>query len=558
MARVNDVLSYAANKSNTDVRLLGETFKYVAPMAAAAGLSLDDVAAAAMTMANNGIKGSEAGVAMRAALVRMAKPTKDMRATLDRLGVNLGDFITGGRAVGADDIITGLLSSGVDASGQRKAIEAMLADKVLALKPGQLTANLVDLIAKESEGAADKDVLAETIGDILTSSGQNYDLLGFMGALRDKGVGVAEIARIMDVRQGARVLTLLLDDLEAKSREVAARSEGAAQRMADIRMKGIVGEVARLQAAWENLFVAIGDAGVLSTIGGAFDSIAQGLTKLSQISPMALEVGTYALIALTTIGPLGLLMSGFGSAVMMVVGAVGLAAGGVGKLVSLLIRLRSALSGAQAVAAGAGMAGLFGAGAAGAGALGARAASKAMLSGMGASGQMISGMSAAGAAAAAHGAAKGGGVLGKLAGLGARGMGRLFLPLGLGLMAWDAWTGYEKDGLKGAILNPLTLGMYSADTAEAAPAPGAPGAGGGEVAAAGSEAQTVVANVQSAMNQVRSIVAGVDLTAEGQRIIESLAAGMRAGLPAVQSAASQAAAAASRAALRGAFTDGGK
>lgn len=329
MARVNDVLAYAANKSNTDVRLLGETFKYVAPLAASAGMSIEQVAAAAMTMANNGIKGSEAGVAMRAAIVRMAKPTKDMMATLERHKINLKDFIKGGRQITADDVITGLLHDGINASGQRKAIEALLKDKVLALKPGQLTANLVDLIAKDAEGAADKNVLAQTIGDILTASGKHYDLLGLTRAMREKGFGVAEIARVMEVRQGARVLTLLLDDVEKKAREVEAGSKGAAQKMADIRMKGIVGEVARLAAAWENLWVTIGDAGVLATLGQAFDRVAQALTSMAQSSPAALRGVTYALMGLAVIGPIGLLLQGVGATMAMVGASARIAALGV-------------------------------------------------------------------------------------------------------------------------------------------------------------------------------------------------------------------------------------
>lgn len=570
----SDTLAYAATKSNTDIRLLGQTFKYVAPLAAAAGMSIYEVAAASMTMANNGIKGSEAGVAMRSALVRMAKPTKDMMATLERLHINLGEYIKGGRAVGTDDILTGLMASGIDASSERKAIDAMLADKVLALKPAQLVANLTDLIAKDVGGAADKNVIAEALQDTLTASGQNYDLLGFTEALRNKGVGIGEISRIMDIRQGARILTMLLGDLKADAANVATQSEGAARRMADTMQQGIVGQVARLAAAWENLFVTLGKAGVLDTIGTAFDKMAGALTSLSQSNPALLEFGTYGLMTVAVVGPLGILLGGLVAAFSMLGGVLKVA--GLG-MALLGIRMAKLLSIGKAAAGVASMAGLFAGGAA---AVKATQAGAKVAAGMGAAGKaaeasahgskMIAGMSAAGAGAALTG--KGAGAMGKLARLGGKGLTRLFWPLGLGLAAWDAWEGYQKTGtLTGAALNAATFGLYSGQ-AQAAPASGFPGAGaalasgtagaasavGGGGSSIESTAQVITSSVQSQMAQMQGIISAIDLRAEGRRIMESLAAGLQDGGGAVAAAAQAAGAAQIRNAVRGAYSDGAR
>lgn len=70
-----DVLAKASSSANTNVSMLGESFKYVAPVAGAMGYSVEDVAVALGLMANSGIKAGQAGTAMRAALTRMAKPT---------------------------------------------------------------------------------------------------------------------------------------------------------------------------------------------------------------------------------------------------------------------------------------------------------------------------------------------------------------------------------------------------------------------------------------------------------------------------------------------------
>lgn len=329
--RVSDVLAYAATKSNTDIRLLGETFKYVAPLAASAGMSLEDVAASAMTMANNGIKGSEAGIAMRSALVRMAKPTKDMMATLGRLNIDLNEFITGGRPITADDIIGGLYASGIDASGQRKRIEAMLENDVMRLKPAQLAANLTDLIAGEVDGAADRNVLADALLDTLTASGKQFDLLGFVREMRQKGVGLAEIARIMDIRQGGRVLTMLLDDLEAKSAEVADKSAGAARRMADTMQKGIVGALAKMKAAYENFWVSVGNSGAMGDLGTSMLGISEFLQGLSKSNPDLLRFGAHILAASVAMSALGFAAMGLGAlfasplvATVSIVGMAGL------------------------------------------------------------------------------------------------------------------------------------------------------------------------------------------------------------------------------------------
>lgn len=90
-ARFVDVLSAAASSSNTNVALMGETFKYVAPVAGSMGYSIEDTAQAIGLMANQGIKGSQAGTALRNILTNMAKPTNQMAVAMEELGVSLDD-----------------------------------------------------------------------------------------------------------------------------------------------------------------------------------------------------------------------------------------------------------------------------------------------------------------------------------------------------------------------------------------------------------------------------------------------------------------------------------
>lgn len=88
-AHFADVLAMAATKSNTNVSMLGESFKYVAPVAGAMGYTLHDTTTALGIMANSGIKASEAGTALRSVMTRLAKPTKEVYAAFDALDLHV-------------------------------------------------------------------------------------------------------------------------------------------------------------------------------------------------------------------------------------------------------------------------------------------------------------------------------------------------------------------------------------------------------------------------------------------------------------------------------------
>lgn len=89
--RFADVLAAASSNSNTNVSMMGETFKYVAPVAGALGYEVEDTAVAIGLMANSGIKASQAGTALRSMMSRMTKPTKEVQTAMDMLNLSLTD-----------------------------------------------------------------------------------------------------------------------------------------------------------------------------------------------------------------------------------------------------------------------------------------------------------------------------------------------------------------------------------------------------------------------------------------------------------------------------------
>lgn len=86
-----DILAKASSSANTNVALMGETFKYVAPVAGALNYSVEDMAVAIGLMANSGIKASQAGTSLRGTLTNLAKPSAKVAAYINELGLSLTD-----------------------------------------------------------------------------------------------------------------------------------------------------------------------------------------------------------------------------------------------------------------------------------------------------------------------------------------------------------------------------------------------------------------------------------------------------------------------------------
>lgn len=105
-AHFADILATASSKSNTNVSMMGETFKYVAPVAGALGYSAEDVAVAVGLMANSGIKAGQAGTSLRAILSNLTQPTDAQAAAMGALGISLTN--TSGGMKSLDELLEDL------------------------------------------------------------------------------------------------------------------------------------------------------------------------------------------------------------------------------------------------------------------------------------------------------------------------------------------------------------------------------------------------------------------------------------------------------------------
>ncbi|ELL6184686.1 phage tail tape measure protein [Escherichia coli] len=179
MDRVGDTLTAAFTRTNTDLRALGETMKYTGPVAAKLGISLEEAAAMAGMLANNGLRGSDAGTAMRASLSRLASPPKAAADALKELGVSVAD--ARGKMRPMEDVLLDLYKATqkygqVDQVSFFKDIageEAFVGLQTLVAAPGS---GELQKLTRELQGArGEADRVAKVMADNLDGDLKNLD-----------------------------------------------------------------------------------------------------------------------------------------------------------------------------------------------------------------------------------------------------------------------------------------------------------------------------------------------------------------------------------------------
>lgn len=170
---IADVFARAAADTNAEVADMGEAMKYIAPVANAMGLSIEETAAAIGIMSDAGVKGSQAGTTLRGALSRISKPTKAMRETMDELGISFYD--SEGNMISLQDQIS-LLSGSFDGLTQEQKNQALvtlygqesLSGMMALIDKGPDSLGALTESLEQSDGAADE--MARTMQDNMNSS----------------------------------------------------------------------------------------------------------------------------------------------------------------------------------------------------------------------------------------------------------------------------------------------------------------------------------------------------------------------------------------------------
>lgn len=340
-SRFADILASAASNANTNVAMMGESFKYVAPVAGALGYSAEDMAVALGLMANSGIKADMAGTSLRNMLNRMAKPTKESAAAMDRLGLALAD--DEGQMLSFREIMDQLRDSFSDINLSAEEYEDMLDNLDMRLADGIVTqkqyeAELEEL-NKQCFGAegAEKARAAAMLGGTRAMSGllaianateEDYEKL--TNAIDNSSQAFAKLA------DGSVVP---LNEALASGQEILEQYNGSAEAMANTMLDNLPGQMTILKSQIEGLAISIGEL-LMPTIRAVVTRIQEFVDKLNGMDETQKKQIIKIAAIVAAVGPL-----------LMVFGKL---IAGVGKLMKLAPMISTALQGASAAFGGVG------------------------------------------------------------------------------------------------------------------------------------------------------------------------------------------------------------
>ena len=254
-----DLLAAASSNANTNVSMMGETFKYCAPIAGALGYTAEDTAEAIGLMANAGIKSSQAGTSLRTIMTRLQ-----------------GELELSGEALGDVTIQT------ANADGSMREFSDIIAD-------------CRDAFSKMSE--SEKAASAETL------VGKNA-MSGFL-ALMNAAPG--------DIEKLESAISTCSDEVDGYS--------GAAEKMAAVMQDNLNGQVTILKSQLEELAISFGDAlmpavrKIVTAIQGFIDKL-NGMSEgqrnaILRIGLLVAALGPLLVILGTCISRTGVAMQGF-------------------------------------------------------------------------------------------------------------------------------------------------------------------------------------------------------------------------------------------------------
>ena len=325
-AHFADVLAKASTNANTNVSMLGESFKYVAPLAGAMGYSVEDVATTLGLMANAGIKGSQAGTALRSALTRMVKPTDKIQEAMDNLGISIIN----------DDGSMKELSEVTD----------MLREKLIPLTDEQIALNYQMAQTPEKMGDLMEgwNGLSEAEKKYRTELSEGIDIIEAMDEAQLQEAAHTELGIDLDKertltteeydqlaqRLGQKTLVGLTDSQQAQAAatifgqeamsgmlavitaseedynnlsDAINNADGTAKNMADTMNDNLSGQITILKSQLEGVAIQLGEI-MLPVIKKVVDKIQKAVDWFSKLSKSTQETIIKIAAIVAVIGPL--------------------------------------------------------------------------------------------------------------------------------------------------------------------------------------------------------------------------------------------------------------
>ena len=339
--RFADILASASSNANTNVSMMGESFKYAAAPAGALGYSAEDVAVALGLMANSGIKADMAGTSLRNMFQRMAKPTKESSAAMERLGITLYD--DEGRMYSFREIMDNLRKGFQEINIPLDEYNAQLDSLDAALASGELTQSKYESALEElnlqafgAEGA-EKARAAAMLGGARAMSGllaitnaTEEDYLKLQQAVDGSSESFAKLA------DGSVVP---LSEALQSGQEIIETYNGAAEAMANTMEDNLQGDITKLISAAQELAISVGQilmplateiVAKIQSIVDYLNSLDEGTKqRIIKIAELVAAIGPIVLIIGKLVVAIGSVISAVGTiqtalaAIMPIITAIG-------------------------------------------------------------------------------------------------------------------------------------------------------------------------------------------------------------------------------------------
>lgn len=273
---VADVFAEAAARTNAQVEDMGQAMKYIAPVAHAMGLEIDETAAAVGILSDAGIKGSQAGTTLRGALTRLTKPTKDATTVMKQYGMSFYD--ANGNMLSMEGII-GQLEQGLSGLTQQQRNQALttlfgqeaLSGMLVLLEAGP------EKLAELTEGLNGAEGAAKEMADVMLDNTAGA-LEEFGGAIETAAINIQQILApvVKNVVQWLTELVNAFNNLDKGTQSAIVAFLGIAAAVGPVLLilSKLIGAFLSVKKYFSGIMTAFSAGkGIIAALGGSFGPI---------------------------------------------------------------------------------------------------------------------------------------------------------------------------------------------------------------------------------------------------------------------------------------------
>ena len=256
-----DILAAASSNANTNVSMMGETFKYAAPVLGSLGYSAEDSAIAIGLMANAGIKSSQAGTALRSAITNLAKPTDTVASAMEQYGISLTD--SSGKMYSLRELMEQLRQKlgGLSEAEQAQAAASLFGKEAMS-----------GMLAIINGSSADFEKLSNAIDTCSdTVDGYNGTTEKMAAVMQDNLAGQVTILK----SQLEELAISFSDILMPTIRSIVSRIQELVDKLnqLDPQTKETIAKIALVAAALGPMLVVLGKT--ISSVGTVFSAVSK-------------------------------------------------------------------------------------------------------------------------------------------------------------------------------------------------------------------------------------------------------------------------------------------